>query len=103
MLLILGILLMPVSGKIKGIKEAITGIVISGSRRIGGNWKMRSPQAFLLLTHRTRALGMCKANPKDEDNSSVPSNKCIKPLNGIILKALITFIFQVLPLPLVAR
>ena len=70
MLLILGILLMPVSGKIKGIKEAITGIVISGSRRIGGNWKMRSPQAFLLLTHRTRALGMHKANPKDEDNSS---------------------------------
>lgn len=37
------------------------------------------------------------------ENSSVPNGKCIKPLNGNILKAIITFIFQVLPLPLVTR
>lgn len=56
--------------RIKCVKEAITGTVISGPRRVRSRWKIWPPHAFPSPTHRTRVLGMHEANLRDEGNSS---------------------------------
>lgn len=49
---------------VKCIKEAITGTVISSSRRVESKWKLWPPHAFPSPTHRTRVLGMYEANQR---------------------------------------